>query len=164
MRITTNFKMPFRRRREGKTNYRKRLALLKSGKIRLVIRKSNRRILVQFVQFKEDGDHTILSLDSSMLKKNYNYPAKRNTPTAYLLGLLAGKKALEKGIKEAIADICDVPTKGAIVFAVVKGVVDAGVEVPFSAEKVVVDERLLGAHLGDDVKKMTEEVRNKIIG
>jgi large subunit ribosomal protein L18 len=34
------YKMPFRRRREGKTNYTKRLKLLLSRKPRLVVRKS----------------------------------------------------------------------------------------------------------------------------
>ncbi len=164
MKISTKFRMPFRRRREGKTNYRKRLALLKSGRFRLVVRKSNRRIIVQFIRYKPEGDETLLAVDSKKLAELYSYPAKCNTPTAYLLGLLAGKMALEKGIGEAVADICDVPTRGAIVFAVVKGVVDAGVKVPFSPEKIVVEERLMGAHLGEEVKRLTEEVKAKILG
>ena len=38
-----------RRRREGKTDYKARLAMLKSEKPRLVIRKSNRYLVVQIV-------------------------------------------------------------------------------------------------------------------
>ena len=39
--------LPYRRKREGRTNYKKRLALLKSGQPRLVIRRSNRYLQFQ---------------------------------------------------------------------------------------------------------------------
>jgi len=162
VRLSAKFRMPFRRRREGKTNYKKRLALLKSGKTRLVVRKTNRRVIAQFVNYSEQGDQTVVMVDSRDLKQ-YGFEGKCNTPSAYLVGLLAGKMALKKGIKEAIADIVDVPTRGALVFAVVKGVVDAGVNVPFSADKVVVEDRLLGTHLGEDVKAKVESTKAKIL-
>ena len=50
------YTVPFRRKREGKTNYKKRLGLLKSKSLRLVVRKSNKHILVQLV------DQTIFSM------------------------------------------------------------------------------------------------------
>ena len=53
-----------RRRREGKTDYRKRLCLLRSGKTRLVVRKSLKNTQIQFVQYKEDGDKIILAASS----------------------------------------------------------------------------------------------------
>ena len=37
------------RRRQHKTNYKKRITLLKSNTIRAVIRKSNRYLILQFV-------------------------------------------------------------------------------------------------------------------
>mgnify|MGYP001370434569 FL=1 len=40
MKIKTTFSMPFRRRREGKTNYAKRLAFIKGGQTRMVVRRS----------------------------------------------------------------------------------------------------------------------------
>ena len=50
------YKVKFRRRRESKTDYKKRLALLKSGKHRLVVRESNNNMTVEVVSYKEKGD------------------------------------------------------------------------------------------------------------
>ena len=44
------YKVSFRRRREKKTDYAKRLALVKSGKFRLVVRKSNSDTYAQIVE------------------------------------------------------------------------------------------------------------------
>ena len=50
------YKVPFRRRREGRTNYRSRLALLRSGSLRAVVRKTNSKIIVQFIKYQPNGD------------------------------------------------------------------------------------------------------------
>ena len=55
------YRVPFRRRREGKTNYHKRLALLKSGKPRLVVRKTLNHHVAQIVLYDPKGDRTIVS-------------------------------------------------------------------------------------------------------
>ena len=49
MSTSTTFKVKFRRRRELKTDYRKRLAMLKGNKPRLVVRKSNNAMTVEVV-------------------------------------------------------------------------------------------------------------------
>ena len=146
MNIKTTFSMPFRRRREGKTNYAKRLAFIKGGQTRMVVRRSSRGFTIQFVNYSEKGDQTVYSMHSSALKEACGFPAKCNTPTAYLAGFYAGKKAMEKGIKSAIADINTTASRGAVVFAAVKGAIDAGVSIPFG-ESVIVPERLDGSHL-----------------
>jgi len=98
-------RLAFRRRREGKTNYRKRLALLKSGKPRVVVRKSNKNIRVQFALYDMNGDKIVASAIGTELKKyGWNYSLS-NTPAAYLTGLLAGKRAIKKGLKEGVLDI-----------------------------------------------------------
>jgi large subunit ribosomal protein L18 len=43
------YRVPWRRRREGKTNYYKRLKLIRSGKPRLVVRRTNKYIIAQIV-------------------------------------------------------------------------------------------------------------------
>ena len=92
-----------RRHREGRTDYRRRLRLLKSRKTRIVVRKSLKNIRVQFVEYSPEGDKISISVVSSELVKNYNWKYSVSTiPAAYLTGLLAGKKAMEKGIKEGI--------------------------------------------------------------
>jgi len=143
------YKVPYRRRREGKTNYRKRLKLLLSRKPRLVVRITNRRIIAQIIEYHPDGDRVLVGVDSTMLARDYGWKGDlNNTPAAYLTGLLVAKKALEKGIKEAILDIgLHTPTRGGRVFAVLRGAVEAGLEVPHSPEVLPDDSRIRGEHI-----------------
>ncbi len=156
-------RLPFRRRREGKTDYRKRLALLKSGRPRVVVRKSNKNIRVQFAVYDVTGDKIVTSAIGSELKKyGWDYSLS-NTPAAYLTGLLAGKKALKKGIKEGVLDIgLYTPRKGARIFAALKGVVDAGIEVPYGEEIVPSEDRLYGKHISEEIAEKVEEIKSKI--
>ena len=152
----------FKRRVEGKTNYRKRLALLKSGKVRLVIRKSLSNISVQLVNFNPNGDQTIASAVSSELKK-FGWTRTGNIPAAYLTGLLAGKKAKEKNVTEAVLDLgLQTSTKGSRIYAALKGVVDAGVNIPHSKDILPSDDRIKGKHISEDVAKQFDDVKKKI--
>jgi len=128
--------VPFRRKREGKTNYKKRLRLLLSHKLRLVIRKSLKNIIIQFVEYDQQGDKIILSVSSKVLERDYGWKInKGNAPSAYLTGLLAGLKAKQKGINDAVFDIgLQSSVKGSRIYAAVKGVIDSGITVPCSEE------------------------------
>lgn len=151
-----------RRRREGRTNYEKRLALVKSGKTRMVVRRSNSGITVQFVNFDPAGDRTVLTVNGKHLAKQYKWPSKRNVWTAYLTGLMAGKKAQEKGVKEFVLDMgMYVPSKGSIIFAALKGAVDSGLKASFDNEKVPEDKL---SSPPDKYKSMFEELKGKIAG
>lgn len=117
----------FRRRREGVTNYKKRLALVKSGLERVVVRKTNKRILGQIIRYSEKGDTVVASADSNELAKKYNWPSRRNRPTAYLTGLLLAKKANSK--EELVLDIgITTPVKNSIPFVFAKGCIDGGMK------------------------------------
>src|SRR3989344_7695497 len=94
----------FKRRREGKTDYAKRLALLKSGKPRLVVRKTNRFVIVQVISWTEKGDQTVACATSKALG-NFGFQGKSNSPSAYLTGLLCGVKAKAKGVGEIVLDV-----------------------------------------------------------
>ena len=61
--------MKFKRRRLGLTNYKKRLALVKGNMDRVVVRKTNRRIIGQMVSYEEKGDKIIGCADSNELVK-----------------------------------------------------------------------------------------------
>src|SRR3989344_2841425 len=94
----------FRRKREQKTNYTKRLYLLMSRKPRVVVRLTNTRVIAQVVRHAPTGDLVVVGVDSAALTKfGWNYSGK-NLPAAYLTGLLLAKLALKKGITEAILD------------------------------------------------------------
>jgi len=146
--------VPFRRRREGKTNYKARKALLLSGKPRLVARGSLENMIVQVIVAKPHGDEIIISAHSRELTRNYGWKAPRgNIPASYLTGFLCGSKAKAKGVKEAVLDIgLHSPTKNARVFAVLKGVLDAGVRVPHSEEKLPDGDRIEGKHIAGYAK------------
>ena len=155
-------KVGYRRRREGVTRFSKRLPLIKSGKPRIVVRKSNRNIVVQFVEFSEKGDRTAFTFNSGHLKKLFKWPSARNAWTAYLAGLYAGKEASKKGVKEAVPDIGrHTPSKGNIVFAAIKGAADAGIKCSFSEDVVPMDKISAPP---EKIKAQFEEVKKKIAG
>ena len=151
----SNYRVKLRRRREGKTDYQARKALVVSGKPRLVTRTANRNITVQILIAKPHGDEVLAAANSRELVKSYGWKAATgNIPAAYLTGLLCGLKAKANGIKEAILDIGLVaPTKGAKIFAALSGVLDAGVDVPHSEEKIV-KERMKGEHIAKYAKSL----------
>jgi large subunit ribosomal protein L18 len=127
----------------------------------MVIRKSNRAITVQFIEFDPRGDMVIFGVNSHLLKKMFNWPAKRNTWTAYLTGLYAGVGAKKKGIKRFVADIgMHSPTKGSIVFAAIKGAVDAGLETSYNEEKVPVEKL---KNVPESLKQAFDDVKNRIL-
>lgn len=148
---TTRRTTPYRRKREGKTNYKQRLALLKSRKVRLVIRRTNKHIIMQLVSYHPDGDKVLVGVSSKALEKNGWKHSGKNTPAAYLTGMLLGQAAKKAGVAEAILDLgLQTPIKGSKLYAALKGAVDAGLNIPASAEVYPNEERIKGAHLKND--------------
>ncbi|MBI5046199.1 50S ribosomal protein L18 [Candidatus Micrarchaeota archaeon] len=155
------FNVHFRRRREGKTNFAKRLALIKSGKPRLVVRRSNKDIIVQFIEFDPKGDRTLLTVNGATLSKTYKWPSKRNSWTAYLAGLAAGKMAGKKGVSDFVFDMgMYTPSKGSITYAVLKGVVDAGLKTPYDKEKIS-EQKIMNPP--EPVKSVFNTLRTKLM-
>ncbi len=125
----------YRRKMEGKTDYKKRLALLKSRSPRLVIRKSLRNVQLQLVHYAKDGDKILVSSHSNQLKKfGWNYH-NGNSSSAYLTGLILGLKAKSKNIKEAVLDLgLNKSVKGYVLYAALKGATETGLNVPHSED------------------------------
>lgn len=155
-----------RRRREGKTDYRKRIRIIKSGKIRVVVRNSLRNVRVQFVRYNEIGDIILASAISKELNSKFQWKySTSTTPAAYLTGLLAGKRAIDKGINEGILDIGrQIPVAGSKNFAALKGVLDSGIKCTYNNEKIPKDERILGKHLNKEIAVAVNQIKNSIIG
>jgi large subunit ribosomal protein L18 len=154
----------FRRRREGKTNYRRRLALLKGGRTRLVVRRTNTRTIVQFIDYDTRGDIVRAQAVSSELKKFGWKDAHPNTPSSYLVGLLAGKRAAKAGVEEAVLDLgLSSPVPGGGLFAALKGALDGGVEVPHGKDVLPAEERLKGAHISAELAAPFEKARQQIV-
>lgn len=155
-----------RRRRKGRTDYRKRLGLLRSGKVRVVVRKSLKNTQVQFINYKESGDNILASANSRELPNKYNWKfSTSTTPAAYLTGVLAGKRAKDRGIKECILDTGrHPPITGSKIFASIKGVNDAGVQCPHNEEKIPNEDRITGKHLDKGIMPAVNDIKSKIIG
>ncbi len=157
------YRVPFRRRREGKTDYRYRLRLLKSGLPRAVFRRSSKYITVQIAEFGDDGDR-ILAHSTSMELKKYGWTGSfSSTPAAYLTAYLTGKKAMKKGIRKAVFDMgIYVPSKGCRAFAALRGLVDAGIEIPHGEDQLPDDSRIKGEHINENVASMFDAVKAKL--
>ncbi|MEE8402132.1 MAG: 50S ribosomal protein L18 [Candidatus Hydrothermarchaeaceae archaeon] len=142
----SRYRVAPRRRREQKTDYRKRLKLLLSRKPRIVIRRTSRYISVQIIEYNLKGDRVIVSAHSSELK-NYKWKGSTsNTSAAYLTGLVCGIKAKKKGTKEAVLDI-GLLLRSPKIFAALKGVLDSGLDVPCKKEVLPDEKRIRGEHV-----------------
>ncbi|MFB6089105.1 MAG: 50S ribosomal protein L18 [Candidatus Aenigmatarchaeota archaeon] len=156
-----SYKLPHRRRREKKTNYDRRLALLKNGKPRLVVRKHNKSILVQLIKYNGEDDDTIGAVNSTELRDFGWNGHNANLPAAYLSGYLLGSK-FNEDINEAVLDIgLQNSTKGNLVYATVKGVKDAGIAIPCSDDVIPSEERIMGEHIVEYVENMKKSEKEE---
>jgi len=139
------YRVPFRRRREGRTNYHQRLRLLLSKKPRMVVRRSARHTKIQLTIPGDEGD-MILSSATSMDLMKYGYSGSTgNTTAAYLTGLLFGYRAIGKGHSEGVLDIgLHASTSGSRIYAALRGAVDSGMDIPHDPVIFPSDERIRG--------------------
>ena len=141
--------MKYRRRREGRTNYRKRLKYLLSKKPRLVVRKGNNQIVCQVIEYGENGDKVIASANSHELEKYGWLGHPGNVSSSYLTGLLCGRRALKKKVNEVILDANYISEA---ILAAAKGFLDSGCKIPFDAE--LSERRIEGFHIQDYAKEL----------
>lgn len=158
------YRVAFRRRREGRTDYRRRLALVKSGEHRMVVRKTLRNVTVQLVRYDETGDVVAAQAQATELADHGWTGYTENAPAAYLTGLLAAKRAKEAGVEKAILDIGRrPPVAGSNVFAALAGALDGGLKIPHGDGVLPHGTRLRGDHLGKpEAVQAFESARAKI--
>jgi len=199
------FQVQYRRRREGKTDYRARKRLISqdknkynSPKYRFVVRFTNKDVTTQITSAKIAGDNVIAAAYGHELTK-YGMPVgQTNYAAAYATGLLLGRRILTKlkladkykgntdinGQDYNVEEIADGPrpfcalldvgvartSTGAKVFGALKGITDAGVEIPHGDTRFVgyddegkklnadiLKKYIFGGHVADYMKKMQEE-------
>jgi large subunit ribosomal protein L18 len=145
---SASFRVKFKRRREGLTDYYLRTKLLRSGLSRVVVRGSNKHVRVMVVSSKPFGDITLASAFSQELGK-FGWPfSLNNTPAAYLTAYLAGLRCLKKSVSEGILDIgLHKPVKGGRVYAACKGLLDAGFKVRVNESMLPEESRIRGEHI-----------------
>lgn len=152
-----SYRVAFRRRREGKTDYQLRRGLVLSGLPRFVVRGSLRNISVQIIEAEVYGDRVVTSAHSDELPSKYGWLGDTsNISSAYLTGLLCGFKALASGVKEVVLDIgLHYPSRSSRVFAALKGALDAGLTIPFDKEKLPDEKRIQGQHIVEYAKSLS---------
>ena len=150
-----------RRRKENKTDYLNRLKLLKSHKPRMVFRRTNRYIIAQYVESYEAQDKVVFNVNSKdLLKYGWAESAKgslKSITASYLTGYLAGKTVLDKKLETPIVDFGMIRTLHKTkVFAFLKGMIDAGIEIECDEEYFPEENRINGEHMKNkvDVKKI----------
>ena len=158
----SRYKLAFKRRREGKTNYGARLKLIALDKHRLVVRVTGNHTIAQIVDVQIEGDQTLVSAHSQELKNMGWLASGKNTSAAYLTGYLCGKKALKEGITEAVLDMgLATSTKGSRVYAVLKGATDAGLEVPHNDVILPSEDRITGEHISQYAESLDKAEMEK---
>jgi len=160
-----------KRRRQGKTDYfaRRRLVCQEknkydSKKYRLVVRRTNARIMSQIIYSTMTGDRVFASAESDELKGHGLNAGLTNYSSAYCTGLLLARRLLKQiglgdeykgtenvdgeyfnssdnieGDKRPFKCLLDVgiarTTTGARLFGVMKGACDGGLDVPHSNKR-----------------------------
>jgi large subunit ribosomal protein L18 len=152
-------KLNKKRRLQNKTNYRKRLILLEGSLPRLVVRKTNRYIIMQIIESENAQDKATSSANTKDLLK-YGWPENKkgslkSITACYLGGFLIGKKSKAKKL---ILDMGLIPnTKGSRVYAVVKGALDAGIEINCN-EKIFPSEERIKGEGKVDIKQIIDKI------
>ena len=148
-----------KRIRSEKTNYRKRKIMLMSKRDFISIDVTNENAHIQVLQPEISGDKVNASAHSRFLLKDGWKGSRKNIPAVYLTGYYAGKKALSKGVSNAII-YSGTRKYTQRMAAGVKGLVDAGLQVPSSEETFPSEERINGDHL--KVKNDIASIKSKI--
>lgn len=150
MKKGSSFTVPFRRKRQGRTYYKKRSKMLLSNKFRFVVRKSLKNFHASIIGYGIKGDKVVLTVDSKALGKFGWKGGTGNLPSAYLTGFIAGKKAIEKGVKDTILDLgFNNSVKGSRLYAALAGAIDAGLKIPFNSEVFPQKDRISGEHIAN---------------
>ncbi len=154
-----------KRRRKAKTDYSKRIKLLKSELPRIVFRRTNRYCIAQYVISKEAKDKIEFGLSTKHLKK-YGWPENakgslKSMPATYLLGLLIGKEILKRKLEKPITDFGMLRVLHKTnVCAFIKGLADAGIKTGEKEKIFPKENRIRGSSLKNKIP--FEEIKSKI--
>lgn len=153
------YKKILKRAKDKKTNYKKRRLMLMSNYDFVTITISNENVLVQIHKPQITGDLVVASAHSRSLLKDGWKGSRKNIPAAYLTGYLAGKKSLVKGVKDAIL-YTGTNKYTQRVAAALKGIIDAGIEIPANSKTFPSDKRINGEHIS--IKNNVESIKSTI--
>ena len=162
MAINRKYSLRYKRKRKKLTNYRDRLRLILSKKIRLVVRRSLNNFTAQLVEYNSKGDQVKISITTNKLREyGWKYHSG-NLSSAYLLGLIIGLEAKKLKINEVVLDIgLNESIKGSSIYSFLKGALDSGLNIPHGEEVLPSEDRISGAHIANYFNTLSQDQRKK---
>lgn len=153
----------FRRRREGKTDYRKRRGMIVGRLPFLAVRVSGRYIYAQIIKATPQGDLTLCTASSRDLTKFGWKGAAKNLPSAYLTGYYLGKISHGNNL-ENLVFYSGVGrfVHGSRVASLIRGAKEAGLEVTVGENSLPDDDRIRGSHVAVYARKLETEDKEKL--
>ncbi len=154
-----------RRRKEFKTNYLKRIKLLKSGLPRIVFRKTNKYVFAQYITSKEAQDKIEMEVKSRDLVK-YGWPKEaqgslKSITASYFVGLLIGQKISKNKLENPVVDFGMIRSiHKSKVYGFLKGLIDAGIKIKCKEEIFPEETRIKGEHMKNKIP--FNEIKSKI--
>ena len=140
--------------------------MLRGGIPRAVVRVSNTQVTCQVVEYSPGGDKILAEVKTSSLTENHGWPidaSRKSIPASYLTGFAVGKKAIAAGCETAILDIgLAASTKGNRAYAALKGMIDAGLEIPHGEDVLPSEDRIMGSHIDDSLASSVESTKKSI--
>ncbi len=161
-----NQRLRFKRRRNAKTDYQRRMKMLRGEVPRAVVRISNTQVTCQIVDFEPYGDKILNSVNGNTLVEKFKRPkqaSRKSIPACYLAGLALGNMAVSSGTKEAVLDLgLASSTRGNRIYSALKGMIDAGLDIPHSESIFPDDDRINGSHIDESISKAFEKSKKFI--
>ena len=163
-----NQRLRFKRRRNAETDYHRRSRMLRGGLPRAVVRVSNTQVTCQLVSYEPEGDRVLESITGKSLVDSHKWPSdasRKSVPACYLAGFAMATSAISNGHSKAILDIgLAASSHGNRAYSALKGMIDAGMEIPHSEEVLPSEERINGEHIGDGIAKAVAATKKSIGG
>lgn len=156
-----------KRRRENKTDYLKRIKLLKGKSPRVTFRKTNKYVIAQYITSKQAQDKIEIGMNSKKLIK-YGWPkgaegSLKSIPASYLTGLLMGKEIIKSKKETPILDFGMIrPLHKTRIYGFLKGLVDSGLKIKFKPDVIPEENRIKGGHMKNKIP--FNEIKSKIQG
>jgi large subunit ribosomal protein L18 len=123
-------------------------------------------VIVAVTEYDPTGDRVLAAAESRELGRiGYPERGRVSTPAAYLTGYLAGLRAKKAGHTVAVLDVgLRRPSEGGRLLGALKGLLDAGMEIPHGETGFPKADRLNGSHLKPGLPKPLEAYRSELAG
>ncbi|MCK9597228.1 hypothetical protein M0R19_08655 [Candidatus Pacearchaeota archaeon] len=157
-----------RRQKQAKTDYHKRIKLLKGNSPRITFRKTNKYITTQYIISKEALDKIEIGITSKKLL-DYGWPKEsegslKSIPASYFTGMLMGKLIIQKNLpKNPIIDIgMTRNVHKSKIYGFLKGLIDAGIIIKCDKKFFPTEETIKGKNMKKDISKIFDKIKSSM--